>query len=175
MTVRTRVPATRSAVSPRQLRQLVAVVVASVTCAGAAQERPTRDWLSHHSAIGLQHEIRTPWTERQTAKNFIGRELPADDAGDRAQSQQMSAARELGVFGSSAVVLELGRIGLDGRFVRPRIVVGRNSPELRHWLHEAGIHAERCMLPMLRTRAKRDPESGKLGATVMLSARCTVY
>ena len=119
--------------------------------------------------------IRTPLTEQPTFRNFIGREFPADDPGERVLSQPEGVTREIGVFGSSAVVLELGRIGPDGRFVRPRIMVGRNSPELRYWLHEAGIRAERCMLPMVRTRAKRDPESGKLGATVMLSARCTFY
>ena len=172
MTVRSRVPAL---VQLRQLRQLVGVAVAMVACGGAAQERLARDWLSHHSALGLQHVIRTPLTEQPTFRNFISREFPADDRSDRVLSQPEGATREIGVFGSSAVVLELGRIGPDGRFVRPRIMVGRNSPELRYWLHEAGIRAERCMLPMVRTRAKRDPESGKLGATFMLSARCTFY
>jgi hypothetical protein len=169
MTARTRI----SALS--LLRQLVAGTVATIACGGAAQERPAREWPSHHPALGLQHVMRTPMTEQQTFRNFISRELPADDRSDRSLSQPEGATREIGVFGSSAVVLELGRIGPDGRFVRPRIMVGRNSPELRYWLHEAGIRAERCMLPMVRTRAKRDPESGKLGATVMLSARCTFY
>jgi hypothetical protein len=152
----------------------MAVAVAMVAGGGAAQERPTRDWLSQHSALGLQHVIRTPLTEQPTLRNFIGREFSADDPGERVLSPPVGTTREIG-FGSSAVVLELGRIGPDGRFVRPRIMVGRSSPELMYWLHEAGIRAERCMLPMVRTRAKRDPESGKLGATVMLSARCTFY
>lgn len=69
-------------------------------------------------------------TEQPTFRNFISRELPADDRSDRRLSQPEGATREIGVFGSSAVVLELGRIGPDGRFVRPRIMVGRNSPEL---------------------------------------------
>jgi hypothetical protein len=156
------------------VRQLVAFALATVTFVGSAQERLPRDWLSHHFAHGLQHVIRTPLSEQPTFRNFIDREFPADDPGERVPSPPVGTTREIG-FGSSAVVLELGRIGPDGRFVRPRIMVGRSSPELMYWLHEAGIRAERCMLPMVRTRAKRDPESGKLGATVMLSARCTFY
>ena len=157
------------------IRHLVAVAVAIVTCGAAAQERVLRDWLSHHSLSGLQHVLRNPSNESSPAKNVIRSEFSVDDPVGRNVSQPEAASREIGVFGSSAVVLELGRIGPDGRFVRPRILVGRNSPELKLWLHEAGIRAERCMLPMVRTRAKRDPESGKLGATVMLSARCTFY
>lgn len=172
MTARSPAPARRSAVS---VRQLVALAVASVTCGSAAQELVRQDWLSHHSVPGLQHVIRTASTEPPPGKNLIRSEFAVDDPNGRNLSQPEVTSREIGVFGSSAVVLELGRIGPDGRFVRPRILVGRNSPELKLWLHEAGIHAERCMLPMLRTRAKRDPESGKLGATVMLSARCTFY
>ena len=157
------------------LSQLVAASFATVACSGAAQERPATEWASHHPLPGLQHVLRTPMTEQQTSRTFIGREAAAAALAARALSHPEGATREIGVFGSSAVVLELGRIGPDGRFVRPRIMVGRSSPELRYWLHAAGLRAERCMLPMVRTRAKRDHESGKLGATVMLSARCTFY
>lgn len=157
------------------LLQLMAAAVATMACGGAALERPSREWPLHQPAPGQQHVTRTPLTEQPTFRNFIGREFPADEPGERVLSPREGATREISVFGSSAVLLELGRIGPDGRFVRPRIMVGRNSPELRYWLYEAGIRAERCMLPMVRTRAKRDPESGKLGATVMLSARCTFY
>jgi hypothetical protein len=153
----------------------VAVAVAIVTCGAAAQERVLRDWLSHHSLSALQNVMRTPSIEPQPAENLIRSEFSVDDPVGRNLSQPEVASREIGVFGSSAVVLELVRIGPDGRFVRPRILVGRNSPELKLWLHEAGLRAERCMLLMVWTRAKRDPESGKLGATVMLSARCTFY
>ena len=127
MTKRHPAPARRSIVS---IRQLVAVAVAIVTCGAAAQERLLRDWLSHHSVPGLQHVIRTSPTEPPPGKNLIRSDFAVDDPNGRNLSQPEVASREIGVFGSSAVVLELGRIGPDGRFVRPRILVGRNSPEL---------------------------------------------
>jgi hypothetical protein len=84
MTARTRVRARRSAVSPRQLRQLrqlVAVAVATVTCGVAAQERLTRDWLTHHSATGLQHVIRTVLTDQQTpSTSSAGNSVPMTPA-----------------------------------------------------------------------------------------------
>lgn len=99
--------------------------------------------------------------------------IPAADRS--AIGADRTPVREVEVFGRPGVVLELGRIGPDGRFVRPRLLVGRQSPELKFWLRENGIEAERCMLPLLRTRARRDADTGRLGATVMISARCTFY
>ena len=83
-------------------------------------------------------------------------------------------AREVNLVGSG-VVLEMPRIAPDGSFQRPRVLIGRQSPELRMWMREAGLIPERCMLPMFRGRLKRDPETGKLGAAVLVSARCTFY
>lgn len=168
-------PACRSVMWANWLMAVAVVAGIAVSCEAAAQERVTRDWLSYQSAPGLQHVLRTASNEPTSHRHLMRSESPVHDAGVRDLYRLDGATREIGVLGSSAVVLELGRIGPDGRFVRPRIMVGRNSPELKLWLHEAGIRAERCMLPMVRTRAKRDPESGKLGATVMLSARCTFY
>jgi hypothetical protein len=75
----------------------------------------------------------------------------------------------------SAVTLELGRMTADGKFVRPRLTIGRPSPELRYWMGSIGIAAERCLLPTFRGRLKRNPEDGKVGAAVLVSARCTFY
>jgi hypothetical protein len=183
-----RVPATNDSTNPSPCTAIGSVAQATeateATGGGRCCHRDMRGCCSGASDAGLAY---APFCNRTAArdpdcvdrsadpKHVISREFRADDPSDRVLSQPEGAAREIGVFGSSAVVLELGRIGPEGRFVRPRIMVGRNSTELRYWLHEAGIHAERCMLPMVRTRAKRDPESGKLGATVMLSARCTFH
>lgn len=82
--------------------------------------------------------------------------------------------REINLVGNG-VVLEVPRVGPDGSFQRPRVLIGRQSPELRAWMKEAGLIPERCMLPMFRGRLKRDPDTGKLGAAVLLSARCTFY
>jgi hypothetical protein len=82
--------------------------------------------------------------------------------------------REINLVGRG-VLLEMARTGPDGQFVRPRVLIGRQSPELRLWMREMGLPPERCMLPMFRGRLKRDPESGKLGAALLVSARCTFY
>ena len=82
--------------------------------------------------------------------------------------------REVNLVGSG-VVLEMPRVAANGTYQRPRLLIGRQSPELRMWMKEAGLIPERCMLPMFRGRLKRDPESGKLSAAVLMSARCTFY
>lgn len=82
--------------------------------------------------------------------------------------------REINLVGRG-VLLEMARTGPDGQFVRPRLLIGRQSPELRLWMREMGLPPERCMLPMFRGRLKRDPDTGKLGAAVLVSARCTFY
>lgn len=82
--------------------------------------------------------------------------------------------REYNLIGSG-VVLEMARTGPDGKFVRPRLLIGRQSPELNAWMKSMGVTPERCMLPMFRGRLNRAPETGKIGAAVLVSARCTFY
>ena len=82
--------------------------------------------------------------------------------------------REYNLIGSG-VVLEMGRDGPDGKFVRPRLLIGRQSPELNIWMKSMGVTPERCMLPMFRGRLNRVPETGRIGAAVLISARCTFY
>lgn len=89
-------------------------------------------------------------------------------------SNTMQEPREYNLIGSG-VVLETGRIGPDGKFVRPRLLIGRQSPELNVWMRSMGVTPERCMLPMFRGRLNRVPETGKIGAAVLMSARCTFY
>lgn len=82
--------------------------------------------------------------------------------------------REISLVGRG-VLLEMRRAGPGGQYVRPRLLIGRPSPELRLWMRELGLPPERCMLPLFRGRLKRDPGTGKLGAAVLLSARCKFY
>jgi|GEM_PF-2398457 hypothetical protein len=81
---------------------------------------------------------------------------------------------EYSLIGSS-VVLEMRRVGPDGKFVRPRLLIGRQSPELSGWMKSVGVTPERCMLPMFRGRLHRVPETGRITAAVLMSARCTFY
>jgi len=82
--------------------------------------------------------------------------------------------REYSLIGSG-VLLEMGRTGPDGKFVRPRLLIGRQSPELNAWMKSIGVTPERCMLPMFRGRLNRVPDTGKISAAVLVSARCTFY
>lgn len=91
-----------------------------------------------------------------------------------ASSNTVQESREYSLIGS-AVVIEVARTGPDGGFVRPRLLIGRQSPELNVWMRSMGVTPERCMLPMFRGRLNRVPETGKIGAAVLMSARCTFY
>jgi xanthine/CO dehydrogenase XdhC/CoxF family maturation factor len=82
--------------------------------------------------------------------------------------------REMNLIGKG-VLLEVPRVTADGQYQRPRLLIGRQSPELRSWMTSMGLPPERCMLPMLRGRMKRAAETGKYGAAVLISARCTFY
>jgi hypothetical protein len=84
--------------------------------------------------------------------------------------------REINLLGSrSGLMMEMARVTPDGQFVRPRLLIGRHSDELRNWMHSVGISADRCMLPLVRGRLKRAPETGKTGAAFLVSARCSFY
>lgn len=86
----------------------------------------------------------------------------------------MQEPREVNLVGRG-VVLEMPRVGPDGKFQRPRLLIGRQSPELSAWMKEAGLPPERCMLPMFRGRLNRAPETGRTGIALLVSARCTFY
>lgn len=83
-------------------------------------------------------------------------------------------AREVNLIGSG-VVLEMPRMAPDGSFQRPRLTIGRQSPELKMWMKEAGIAPDRCMLPMFRSRLRREADTGKVNAALLVSARCTFF
>lgn len=88
--------------------------------------------------------------------------------------QSSTAPTEISVVGSS-VVVELGRMGPDGRFIRPRLNIGLQSSALKSWMTEVGLAAENCMAPLLRGRFRRNTQNDEVGATILISARCTFY
>lgn len=95
---------------------------------------------------------------------------------DGSGMQTGAPAEVVSIFGGrSGVMMEMARLTPDGRFVRPRVLIGRHSDELRTWMNSIGISADRCMLPMLRGRLKRAPDTGKVGAAILVSARCSFY
>ena len=91
---------------------------------------------------------------------------------------QPESARELRSVNliGGGVVLEMPRSGPGPEgFQRPRLLIGRQSPELRSWMRDMGLPPERCMLPMFRGRLKRAPETGKMGAAVLVSGSCSFF
>lgn len=105
-----------------------------------------------------------PLASRPRSAMPIGSEAPLPDR----------EVREVNLVGKG-VLLEMGRVGPDGQFQRPRLLLGRQSPELRMWMKELGLPPERCMLPLFRGRLKRDEHTGKTGAAFLVSARCSFY
>lgn len=86
-----------------------------------------------------------------------------------------SELREVNLIGRG-VMLEMPRSGPGPEgFQRPRLLIGRQSPELRAWMSEIGLPPERCMLPMFRGRLKRAPDTGKIGAAVLVSGSCSFF
>ena len=89
-----------------------------------------------------QHAGGTPGAEPRPALRGIESSTTAQEP------------REYSLIGSG-VLLETGRVGPDGKFVRPRLLIGRQSPELNAWMQSIGVTPERCMLPMFRGRLTR--------------------
>jgi hypothetical protein len=144
------------------LRSSCPLVLALTTLVAAAQVHETRVTDSTLRLAGLHVERAT---YSGVNENDLTRQSPAFSTveGPRA---------EVAVVGS-AVLLEFGRIGPDGRFIRPRLTIGNQSPVLRAWMGELGLPAERCLFPAFRGRLKRDRDSGNVGASILVSARCT--
>lgn len=96
----------------------------------------------------------------------------------RAAENQVASVPSAPVIRSligNAVHIEMPRFDPSGRYVRPKIVFGLASPQIKSWLRAQGLGAEACMFPMLRARARLNQESGEISAGVTLHARCTFY
>ena len=77
-------------------------------------------------------------------------------------------------LGSSGVQVEPSQLTSAGTYTRPRIVFGMQSDSMKQWMHDNGIAAERCYLPMVRGRARLSPD-GEASAALWLYARCTFH
>jgi len=84
------------------------------------------------------------------------------------------APTQISLVGSS-VIVEVGRMMPDGRFVRPRLNIGMQSQGLKNWMTGIGLPAENCMAPAFRGRLKRSTQTDEVGAMFMMSARCTFF
>ncbi|MBS1134234.1 MAG: hypothetical protein H6R02_1375 [Burkholderiaceae bacterium] len=73
-----------------------------------------------------------------------------------------------------AVQVEGPRETFDGRYTRPKVVVGVPSEAMKGWMNAAGVPAEQCLLPMVRARARLSPD-GDANGTLWLYARCSFH
>jgi hypothetical protein len=70
-----------------------------------------------------------------------------------------------------AVQVESPRAAYDGTYTRPKLMVGVPSEAMKGWMNAAGLSAERCLLPMVRARARVNAD-GEANGTLWLYARC---
>jgi hypothetical protein len=117
----------------------------------------------------------------ETSGLKVDRRALADPSGDTGMTVRLDGTpappetREMNLVGSTAVLLELGRMTPEGRWVGPKLHVGSSSPQLKSMLKSVGVEAERCMLPLVRGRVNRDPNTGDYGTTLWVTARCRFY
>ncbi len=71
-----------------------------------------------------------------------------------------------------ALQVESARMTGDGRYSRPKVIIGLPSESMKGWMNSAGFSAEQCLLPMVRARARLNAE-GEASGTMWLYARCT--
>lgn len=88
---------------------------------------------------------------------------PGDDNGRRWRDYSMLGG---------AVQLEAPRPTIDGTYKRPRIIVGLPSESMKSWMNSAGFTTEKCLLPMVRARARLNND-GEASGALWLYARCT--
>jgi hypothetical protein len=148
--------------SSRALTESMLVVLFVVAPAADAQGLGGSSTEASLGAIGLR-------IDRSALRSTSAPDVPVPE-----RPVTPAAPTEISLVGSS-VTVEVGRITPDGRFIRPRLLIGLQSDLLKRRMTEMGIPAERCMLPMVRGRLKRNADNGDVGASFMVSARCTFY
>lgn len=100
--------------------------------------------------------------------------LPATELEARAAPRLKQSAPQLRDYSwlGGAVQVESSRIGINGTYTRPKVVIGVPSEAMKDWMGAAGLTAEQCLLPMVRARARISPDGEPSGA-LWLYARCS--
>jgi hypothetical protein len=71
-----------------------------------------------------------------------------------------------------AVQVEGPRATYDGRYTRPKVLIGVPSEAMKGWMNAAGVPAQQCLLPMVRARARVSAD-GEASGALWLYARCS--
>ncbi len=145
--------------SPWLLAALLLAVPALAPRAALAQDEP-RPQAIHESLL-------RPWSAR------VPREArTANAAPDPIETTSDRAPRDYSWMKGAVQVLDQPVDPVTGAYKRPKVVIGVPSETVANWLKSNGIAAERCLLPMLRARARVSDE-GEASGSLQLFARCT--
>jgi hypothetical protein len=154
-------------VPPLELRE---VGPSAITQFDAQEVRQTAQRSGNTLPLSTLFPLRGPLLDRAQIENFARDSRAAEQAGAFVPSVPVTRP----LIGG-AVHLEMPRMAPNGQFVRPKIVIGLASSEMKTWLRSQGIAAEQCMLPMLRARARLNQETREFSAGLTVYARCTFY
>lgn len=115
----------------------------------------------------IHESVLRPWSVRTL------REAPTADAAlDPIDTTSDRAPRDYSWMKGAVQVLDQPPDPVTGVYKRPKVVIGVPSDTVTNWLKSNGIAAERCLLPMLRARAKLSDE-GEASGSLQLFARCS--
>lgn len=115
----------------------------------------------------LPESILRPYSARDRAAAALS-DTPARSAPTPAATPR---ARDYSWMGG-ALQVESARETFDGRYTRPKVIIGLPSESMKDWMNSAGFATEQCLLPMVRARARLNAE-GEASGTMWLYARCT--
>ena len=122
-------------------------------------------------------QIRIDAVPESVLRPYSARDLgaaPLSDAPVRSAHMLPAAAprsRDYSWLGG-ALQVESARLTGDGRYTRPKVIIGLPSESMKGWMNSAGFSAEQCLLPMVRARARLNAE-GEASGAMWLYARCT--
>jgi len=121
-------------------------------------------------AEAIPESVLRPYSVRQAREAASA--LPLPEPAEIETIDDGRAPRDYEWMKGSVQVIEQPRDPVTGAYRRPKIIVGLPSDTMKSWLKASGITAERCLLPMVRARAKLN-EEGEASGALWLYARCT--
>jgi hypothetical protein len=121
-------------------------------------------------------QMRMDAVPQSVLRPYSARDLGAvpPDAAARSAYMPPAAAlrsRDYSWLGG-ALQVESARETPDGRYTRPKVIIGLPSESMKGWMNSAGFSTEQCLLPMLRARARLSAD-GEASGAMWLYARCT--
>lgn len=122
-------------------------------------------------------QMRLDAVPQSVLRPYSARDLgtaPVPDASARSAYTPSAAApraRDYSWLGG-ALQVESARESADGRYTRPKVIIGLPSESMKSWMNSAGFSAEQCLLPMVRARARLSAD-GEASGAMWLYARCT--